>query len=248
MLLAIRSLVAAASGAPPGSGPILDGLDLELEEGSVHALLGPNGSGKSTFAHVVMGHPGYEIQSGSVSFAGVDLEGLATWQRARLGVFLAPQQSTPVPGVPLREAIAAAVSLRSPDKPHATSPEVMISAEAQRAGLDMALLSRALNVDLSGGEQKRSEVVQMSMLAPRLAILDEIDSGLDIDGIRAVTRRLRELVLENNMAVLVVTHRTRILEELNPRRVHIMVHGRIVDGGGMDLARSIEATGFSAYR
>ena len=226
---------------------VLTGIDLTVRSGEVHAIMGPNGSGKSTLSHVLMGKPGYEVLGGSVRLDGVELLGLPTWRRARLGLFLAPQYPTEVPGVRLQEALAEALAgRRDPAAPVAPAAAVAAAAaEAERVGLGAPLLERALNVDLSGGERKRSETLQLGVLRPAIAVLDELDSGLDVDGLRAVARRVRAGVDEWGLGVLAITHYARLLKELRPDKVHVLVRGRIVASGGPDLANQLERTGYA---
>ncbi len=223
---------------------ILRGVDLEVSSGQVHAVMGPNGSGKSTLAHVIMGGPGYEVYEGSVTLDGVELLGLPTWERAQAGLFLAMQYPTEVPGVSLADTLAEA--LRAVGRDASRVPE-LVAVEAARVGLSETLLSRALNVDLSGGEKKRNETVQLAVLGPKIAVLDEIDSGLDIDALRTVSRRVEALTSETDLGVLVITHYSRLLRELHPDRVSVLRGGRIVATGGPDLADELERTGYAGY-
>ena len=223
---------------------ILLGVDLTVRSGEVHAVMGPNGSGKSTLAHVVMGAPGYEVLSGSVTLDGVDLLGLPAWQRAQAGLFLAMQYPTEVPGVPLEGFLAEALAARGDD---AGALHERLTEEAGAIGFDVHLLERALNVELSGGEKKRNETVQLCVLRPKIAVLDEIDSGLDIDALRAVSRRIERETHEAGLGVLAITHYSRLLSELMPDVVHILSAGHIVDTGGPELAEEIERTGYAAY-
>jgi Fe-S cluster assembly ATP-binding protein len=223
---------------------ILRGVDLAVSSGEVHAVMGPNGSGKSTLAHVIMGRPGYEVFAGSVTLDGTELIGLAPWERARAGLFLAMQYPTEVPGVPLEDALAEA--LRAQGRA-AGDVRALVAAEASRVGMSTALLTRPLNVDLSGGEKKRNEVVQLGVLAPRIAVLDEIDSGLDVDALKAVSRRVQEITDELGVGALVITHYSRLLRELIPDRVSVLRNGRIVATGGPELAEELERTGYAGY-
>ena len=218
---------------------ILKGLDLTVRSGEVHAVMGPNGSGKSTLSHVLMGKPGYEVLGGSVTLDGVDVLGLPTWQRAAAGLFLAMQYPTEVPGVGLETMLTAALGGRN--------VHALIASEAERIGFDERFLERALNVDLSGGEKKRNETLQLGVLRPKIAILDEIDSGLDVDALRAVSRRVEELTNETGLGVLAITHYQRLLTELHPDVVHVMVQGRIVRSGGDELVAELERTGYTEY-
>src|SRR5207248_5124201 len=178
-----------------------------------HAVMGPNGSGKSTLAHVVMGKPGYEVLGGSVTLDGEELLGMPTWRRAHAGLFLAMQYPTEVPGVPLEGALAEAVRARGEDT---AGVHDRLAEEAARIGFDARFLDRPLNVDLSGGEKKRNETLQLGVLRPKIALLDEIDSGLDIDALRAVSRRVEDATREFELGVLVITHYSRVLCELKP--------------------------------
>ncbi|MGI8984588.1 MAG: Fe-S cluster assembly ATPase SufC [Acidimicrobiales bacterium] len=223
---------------------ILRGVDLEVSSGQVHAVMGPNGSGKSTLAHVIMGGPGYEVYDGSVTLDGVELLGLPTWERAQAGLFLAMQYPTEVPGVSLHDAMAAALAPKG-----RTAMEVaeLVSAEAVRIGMGTALLARPLNVDLSGGEKKRNETLQLAVLAPRIAVLDEIDSGLDVDALKDVSRRVELITNEVGLGVLVITHYSRLLRELRPDVVSVLRNGRVVASGGPELAEELESTGYAGY-
>lgn len=230
-------------GGIPGH-EILRGVNLVVRSGEVHALMGPNGSGKSTLAHVLTGKPGYEATSGRVTLDGFDILGAEPWRRAAAGLFLVPQHPVEVPGVSLVEALeaAAATSGRSHSDMTAT-----LSAEAERIGLAPALLHRAMNVDLSGGEKKRNETVQLAALRPPIAVLDEIDSGLDVDALRAVAKRIDAARQEWGLGVLAITHFSRLLAVLPPDRVHVFSAGRIVETGGVELAAQLEATGYAGY-
>jgi Fe-S cluster assembly ATP-binding protein len=243
----VSRLVVSGLRAAVGGQEILRGVDLEVESGQVHAVMGPNGSGKSTLAHVIMGKPGYDVLGGSVTLDGTELLDLPTWKRAQAGLFLALQYPTEVPGVPLEEALFEAVRARSDGDVDADSVHERLSAEAVRVGLDARFLDRALNVDFSGGEKKRNETVQLGVLRPTIALLDEIDSGLDIDALRAVSRRVEEETRENNLGVLVITHYSRILRELEPDVVSVLRKGRLVASGGADLADELERTGYAGY-
>ena len=223
---------------------ILFGLDLEVPPGEVHVLMGPNGSGKSTLSHVLMGRPGYEVLAGRVTLGGVDLLGLPTWKRAQAGLFLSMQSPIEVPGVSLLSALSEAAIAAGKD------PALVAAAlerEAARVGFDAHFLDRPLNVDLSGGEKKRNETVQLGVLAPRVAILDEIDSGLDVDALRAVARRIEAATSESALGVLAITHFTSLLSELRADRVHVLSKGRIVASGGAELADQLERTGYTGY-
>jgi Fe-S cluster assembly ATP-binding protein len=223
---------------------ILRGIDLEVSSGQVHAVMGPNGSGKSTLANVIMGGPGYEVYGGTVTLDGVDLLALPTWKRAQAGLFLAMQYPTEVPGVSLADAMAAALA---PQGRATADVAALVATEATRVGMTPALLARPLNVDLSGGEKKRNETLQLAVLAPKIAVLDEIDSGLDVDALRAVAQRVELITNEVGLGVLVITHYSRLLRELRPDVVSVLRKGRIVASGGPDLAEELESTGYAGY-
>jgi Fe-S cluster assembly ATP-binding protein len=241
----VSKLVVSGLRAAVGGQEILRGVDLEVESGQVNAVMGPNGSGKSTLAHVIMGKPGYEVLEGSITLDGTELLDLPTWERAQAGLFLALQYPTEVPGVPLEDALTEAVRARGRGDEDAVHQ--LLVTEAARVGLDSRFLDRALNVDFSGGEKKRNETVQLGVLRPKIAVLDEIDSGLDIDALRAVSRRVEDATRENDLGVLVITHYTRVLRELKPDVVSVLRLGRIVARGGPELADQLESTGYEGY-
>lgn len=223
---------------------ILRGIDLELRSGEVHAVMGPNGSGKSTLSHVLLGRPGYEVTGGRITLDGEDVLALPTWKRAQAGLFLGMQYPIEVSGVSLGATLEESFRAGGRD------PELvgaLVVSEAQRVGLDSRLIDRPLNVDLSGGERKRNETVQLAVLQPKFAILDEIDSGLDVDALRAVSRRVEAATTEFDLGVLAITHYTRLLRELRPDRVHVLSRGRIVTSGGPELADELEVSGYAAW-
>ncbi|MEY3655947.1 MAG: Fe-S cluster assembly ATPase SufC [Actinomycetota bacterium] len=223
---------------------ILNGIDLEVNSGEVHAIMGPNGAGKSTLSAVIMGKPGYTVTGGSVTLDGVDMLALPTWQRAAAGLHLVMQYPTEVPGVHVDQVLAEALTARGRDTKDMAA---RIAVEAGRINFDANLVSRAMNVDLSGGEKKRNETLQLGMLEPKFAILDELDSGLDIDALRDCARRVEAATHENNLGVLAITHYVRLLEELKPDVVHILAAGRIVKTGGPELADILERDGYAAF-
>jgi Fe-S cluster assembly ATP-binding protein len=229
-----------------GSRQILNGVSLEVNSGEVHALMGPNGSGKSTLSHALMGHPEYEVTGGSVTLDGEELLGLPTHERAARGLFLAMQYPVEVPGVGMEAMVRAALAARGQP---AFDLATRLAAEAQAVGLPPAALERAVNVAFSGGEKKRNETVQLALLRPKIAVIDEIDSGLDIDALRDVARRLEAMTAGNGdgtpgVGVLAITHYARLLTELRPDRVHVMRDGRIVLSGGPELADELEQSGY----
>src|SRR4051794_19799910 len=206
--------------------------------------MGPNGSGKSTLSHVLMGGPEYTVLGGSVTIDGVELLGLPTWKRAQAGLFLAMQYPTEVAGVSLEDVLGEAFEAEGRDRAQVRE---LGHAEAGRIGFDERFLSRPLNVDLSGGEKKRNETLQLSVLDRKFAVLDEIDSGLDVDALRAVARRVEAATTESNLGVLAITHYKRLLDELKPDVVHVLSRGRIAATGGPELAEQLEETGYAEY-
>jgi len=223
---------------------ILQGIDLVVKSGEVHAIMGPNGAGKSTLSAVIMGKPGYKVLSGSVTLDGVDMLALPTWERAIAGMHLVMQYPTEVPGVHADQVMAEALTARHRGT---EGMAARITQEALRINMDPELVTRALNVDLSGGEKKRNETMQLGVLEPKFAILDELDSGLDIDALRDCARRVEAATHESNLGVLAITHYVRLFEELKPDVVHIMVSGRIVASGGAELADQLEIDGYAAF-
>ena len=221
---------------------ILEALSIEVPFGEVHAIMGPNGSGKSTLCHVLTGNPRYQVE-GSAWVNGDEILGLPVDERARLGLLQSFQYPTEVPGVRLREFMVEAGAERGIDDDEIS---VRITAEAERFGM-VPFLDRSLNDDLSGGEKKRSEIFQMAVLRPRMALLDEIDSGLDIDAVRQVAEAV-EGMRSPDLGVLMITHYSRILRYLTPDRIHVMIDGRIVDSGGSELAEELDAGGYEAVR
>jgi Fe-S cluster assembly ATP-binding protein len=215
-----------------------------INSGEVHAIMGPNGAGKSTLSAVIMGKPGYTVTAGTVTLDGVDLLALPTWKRALAGLHLVMQYPTEVPGVHVDEMLTEALVARGRDTKDLTA---RIASEASQINFDEALVSRALNVDLSGGEKKRNETLQLGVLEPKIAILDELDSGLDIDALRDCARRVEAATHDSNLGVLAITHYVRLLEELKPDVVHILSAGRIVKTGGPELADVLERDGYAAF-
>jgi Fe-S cluster assembly ATP-binding protein len=230
---------------------ILSGLDLSVDLGEVHAIMGPNGSGKSTLAHVLSGKPGYEATGGEVTFAGEDLLALAPDERAARGIFLAFQYPLEIPGVAtmtfLRTALNAQRKARG--EPELTTPEFLrrVREEAARLSIDSDMLKRPVNVGFSGGEKKRNEILQMALFEPKLAVLDETDSGLDIDALKVVSADVNRL-RRPGRAMIVITHYQRLLDHIVPDVVHVLAKGRIVRTGGKELALELEESGYAQYQ
>ncbi|MFZ5743780.1 MAG: Fe-S cluster assembly ATPase SufC [Pseudomonadota bacterium] len=230
--------------------PILKGLSLTINAGEVHAIMGPNGAGKSTLGYTLGGRPGYEVTGGSVEFLGQDLLELEPHERAAAGLFLGFQYPVEIPGVSfvqfLRESLNAQRASR--DEAPLSGGEFLKLAREQAALLkmDMEMLKRPVNVGFSGGEKKRAEMVQMGILAPRLAILDETDSGLDIDALRIVGDGINSVMRQADKAVLLITHYQRLLDYVKPDFVHVLAGGRIVKTGGPELALELEERGYEA--
>jgi Fe-S cluster assembly ATP-binding protein len=226
---------------------IVKGLDLEVGEGEIHAIMGPNGSGKSTFANVLMGHPRYEVTGGSITFRGEDVFELEPDERAKLGMFLAFQYPSEVPGVSVANFLRTAVNSVREEELSAMDMYRLIQEKMKVMQMDPRFAERYLNEGFSGGEKKRNEILQMLMLDPRLAIMDETDSGLDIDALQVVAKGVNELRGPGFSAVI-ITHYQRILRYIEPDRVHVMLDGRIVTSGGKELAHDLEDKGYEWVR
>ncbi len=228
---------------------ILNGVSLHVPAGEVHAIMGPNGSGKSTLAYVLAGRPGYEVTEGSASFEGRDLLAMEPHERAAAGVFLGFQYPVEIPGVSmlqfLRESLNAQRRARGEDEASGAEFIRLAKAQAAELGMDAEMLKRPVNVGFSGGEKKRSEMVQMGIMAPKLAILDETDSGLDIDALRTVGAGINRIMRAPDKAVLLITHYQRLLDYVKPDRVHVLSRGRIVRSGGPELAHELEREGYT---
>lgn len=246
--LVIRNLHVSIEGKE-----ILKGLDLTITQGQVHAIMGPNGTGKSTLAYALMGHPSYQVTDGEVIFKGTNILELAPDERSRLGIFLAFQYPVSIPGVTVANFLRTAINARrraenSSDK-GMPIPEFRkkMKEQMELLKMDPAFAGRYLNEGFSGGEKKRAEILQMAMLKPQIAILDETDSGLDIDALRIVSEGVNAL-RGPDLGVLVITHYQRILNYINPDQVHVMLGGRVVESGGPDLALHLEEHGYDWVR
>lgn len=248
-LLKITDLHVNVSGKP-----ILKGVTIDIRQGEVHALMGPNGSGKSTLAYALAGHPNYEVTSGSIEIDGVNITEFAADERARLGMFLAFQYPVVIPGVKVADFIRHAISnIRNPDRKEGEGLVGMrefrkeIKAKMEELGMDVEFARRYLNDGFSGGEKKRMEILQLAMLQPKFAILDETDSGLDSDAVRVVSEGLSKLS-GPEMGVLIITHHERLLEYNRPQYTHVMLGGRIVETGDASLAQELHSDGYAGVR
>ena len=229
--------------------PILRGVNLTVEQGRVHALMGPNGSGKSTLANVLLGHPAYRIDAGSVRFRGEDITSWPPDVRGKAGIFLAFQEPESIGGVPVIQFLRQALSARKGIDMSVLEVRLLMMEWMEKLGMDPAFGERHLNDGFSGGEKKRNEILQMAILEPELAVLDETDSGLDVDALRAVARGVQKVrEARPSLGVLVITHYQRMLDELAADRVHLLVDGVIVAEGGPELVRSLESEGYDAWR
>ena len=244
-MLKIDNLHATVDGKP-----ILKGISLALDAGEIHAVMGPNGSGKSTLSYVLAGRPGYEVTQGSVTLDGEDLLALDPHERAAKGMFLGFQYPVEIPGVSNLQFLRTALNAqrRARGEKELTAGEFLRIAreQADGLGLSMDMMKRGVNVGFSGGEKKRNEMVQMGIIDPRLAILDETDSGLDIDALRVIGRGINRIMRKPEKAVLLITHYERLLEIVEPDFVHVLAGGRIVRSGGPELARELEREGYGA--
>ncbi len=236
-----------------GGQEILKGISLAIDKGEVHAVMGPNGSGKSTLSHTLMGHPGYQVTGGEVRFKGQDLLPLPPEQRARMGLFLALQYPVVVPGISMANFLRTAINTRrgdvSKDKSKAITPKEfrsLLKESLDVLRMDDSFLTRYVNDGFSGGEKKRAEILQMAVLKPEMAILDETDSGLDIDSIKFVSEAVNRM-RGPRLGILIITHYTRILNFIKPDYVHVLVGGQFVLSGGPEVADKLEAEGYSAW-
>jgi Fe-S cluster assembly ATP-binding protein len=231
------------------SGPkaILKGVDLTIRSGEVHAIMGPNGSGKSTLAYSIAGHPKYRITQGSVTLDGVELTELTVDERARAGLFLAMQYPIEVPGVSVANFLRTAKTALTGEAPKVRTWVKDVNVALERVGLDPAFAARSLNEGFSGGEKKRNEIAQLELLNPKFAILDETDSGLDIDALRIVSEGVNRFAAQGDRGVLLITHYTRILNYIRPDFVHVFVDGRIAEEGGPELAENLEIEGYERF-
>ena len=234
--------------AAEGGEEILDGVDLVVRAGEVHALMGPNGSGKSTLASTLLGSPEYEVTAGSIRFKGEDITEWPADVRGKAGLFLAFQYPQEIPGVSVRNFLTQALQARKGTDVSSIETYMALKEWMERLDMDEEFMDRYLNEGFSGGEKKRNEILQMAILEPEMAVLDETDSGLDVDALRVVATGVQEIRNDRpEMAVLAITHYQRLLKELKPDRVHVMIDGRIVDSGGPEVAGRLERDGYEGY-
>jgi Fe-S cluster assembly ATP-binding protein len=247
-ILRIENLHAKVAG---DDHEIIQGLDLVINRGEIHAIMGPNGSGKSTLAKVIAGHPGYEVTQGSVHFDGSDILELEPDERSRAGIFLAFQYPVEIPGVSIANFLRTALQARrggGEELDLFEFQDVLIE-RMKMLDMDISFAERHVNDGFSGGEKKRNEILQMAVLKPRLAVMDETDSGLDIDALRVVSEGVNTLAREQpDMSLLLITHYQRMLNYISPDRVHVMVEGRIVRSGGPEVAIQLEEEGYQSWR
>ena len=230
-----------------GAKEILKGVDLTIKDGETHAIMGPNGSGKSTLAYSIAGHPKYTITGGTVTLDGADVLAMTVDERARAGLFLAMQYPVEVPGVSVANFLRTAKTAVDGEAPKLRTWVKDVSGAMERVKMDPAFAQRNVNEGFSGGEKKRHEIVQLELLNPRVAVLDETDSGLDIDALKIVSEGVNRFREQGDRGVLLITHYTRILRYIQPDFVHVFVDGRIVEEGGPELAEQLEAEGYDKY-
>lgn len=230
-----------------GAKEILKGVDLTVKSGETHAIMGPNGSGKSTLAYSIAGHPKYEITSGSVTLDGVDVLDMTVDERARAGLFLAMQYPVEIPGVSVANFLRAAKTALDGEAPSLRTWVKDVNGALERMTLDKSFSQRSVNEGFSGGEKKRHEIAQLELLNPKFAILDETDSGLDIDALRIVSEGVNRFSAQGDRGVLLITHYTRILRYIKPDFVHVFVAGKVAESGGAALAEELEANGYDKY-
>ncbi len=250
-LFRVTGLHARPAGEPgaPEAAEILRGLNLTVHAGEVHAIMGPNGSGKSTLGNTLLGSPEYEVTAGTLELRGEDISEWSPDERARAGMFLAFQYPQEIPGVSVIQFLRQALSARKGIDLSVLELRLAAIEWMERLGMDSSFVDRYLNEGFSGGEKKRNEVMQMAILEPEIAILDETDSGLDIDALRIVAKGIHEVRDDRpEMGVVLITHYQRLLDEVRPDHVHILVDGRIITSGGMELAEELERSGYESFR
>ena len=244
--LVIKNLQVSVN-ADGGMREILRGVDLTINSGETHAIMGPNGSGKSTLAYSIAGHPKYTITGGQVTLDGADVLEMSVDERARAGLFLAMQYPVEVPGVSVSHFLRTAATAIRGEAPKVRTWIGEVKDAMSSLGMDPAFSERSVNEGFSGGEKKRHEILQLELLKPKIAILDETDSGLDVDALRIVSEGVNRIRQNNDMGVMLITHYTRILKYIKPDFVHVFAGGKIVEQGGADLADRLEANGYAEY-
>jgi Fe-S cluster assembly ATP-binding protein len=247
--LEIRDLHVTVDTGTEGNGPkeILKGVDLAIRDGETHAIMGPNGSGKSTLAYSIAGHPKYTVTRGSVTLDGADVLAMSVDERARAGLFLAMQYPVEVPGVSVSNFLRTAKTAIDGEAPKLRTWVKDVNSAMDRMKMDPAFATRSVNEGFSGGEKKRHEILQLELLNPKVAVLDETDSGLDIDALKVVSEGVNRYREHGDRGVLLITHYTRILRYITPDFVHVFVNGRIAEEGGPELAERLEAEGYDRY-
>ena len=245
-VLEIKNLQVSVD-AESGEREILKGVDLTIKSGETHAIMGPNGSGKSTLAYSIAGHPKYSITGGSVTLDGVDVLEMSVDERARAGLFLAMQYPVEVPGVSVSNFLRSAATAIRGEAPKVRTWVGEVKEAMGALGMDPAFSERNVNEGFSGGEKKRHEILQMELLKPKIAILDETDSGLDVDALRIVSEGVNRIKSKSDVGIMLITHYTRILRYIKPDFVHVFAGGRIVEQGGAELADRLEAQGYAEY-
>ena len=245
-VLEVRNLHVSVS-TDDGARPILKGVDLTISSGQTHALMGPNGSGKSTLAYAIAGHPRYDVTAGEVTLDGEDVLALSVDERARAGLFLAMQYPVEVPGVSVTNFLRTAATAVRGEAPKIRHWVKEVRETMDSLSMDPSFADRNVNEGFSGGEKKRSELLQLELLKPQIAILDEIDSGLDVDALKVVSEGINRVREVGETGVMLITHYTRILRYVKPDFVHVFARGRIVESGGAELAETLEAEGYERY-
>ena len=244
--LVIKGLQVSVEGES-GAIEILRGVDLTINSGEVHAIMGPNGSGKSTLAYSIAGHPKYSVTGGSVTLDGVDVLEMSVDERAKAGLFLAMQYPVEVPGVSVSNFLRTAATALRGEAPKVRTWVGEVKEAMSKPSIDPAFSERSVNEGFSGGEKKRHEILQMELLKPKIAILDETDSGLDVDALRIVSEGVNRVKSEQNLGIMLITHYTRILRYIKPDFVHVFAGGKIVEEGGPELADRLEEKGYAQY-
>ena len=245
-ILEIKNLHATVE-TPEGTKEILKGVDLTIRSGETHAIMGPNGSGKSTLASTIAGHPKYQVDSGSVTLDGQDVLEMSVDERARAGLFLAMQYPVEIPGVTMTNFLRTAKTALDGQAPSLRTWTKDVKGAFEALQIDPAFMNRNVNEGFSGGEKKRAEILQLELFKPTFAILDETDSGLDVDALRIVSEGVNRAQAKNEMGTLLITHYTRILNYIKPDHVHVLVDGRVAESGGPELAEQLEAEGYARF-